>query len=209
MMDLLKKGFTLVEVNLAVFIMAGGILAMISLYSLGYRENRQSREDVASTACADDILNRLVLALSSTNITWKSWKNLPYVDGSQPRNGARTWKDYLITDVDKSDGRTSYWRVKANPISLAQSVFNSVASAVNSDITKDNLMPSLSAPSQPGVGNGQMTYALVAFRDAEDSPVMSIAVRVVRDRRWRSLMSQPIFFTEVHFHGNMREEENR
>ena len=209
MIRFFKKGFTLVEVNLAVFIMAGGILAMISLYSLGYRENRQSREDVASTACADDILNRLVLALSSTNITWKSWKNLPYVDCSQPKNGARTWKDYLIPDVDKSDGRTSYWRVKANPFSQAQSVFNSVASAINSDITKDNLMPSLSAPSQPGVGNGQMTYALVAFRDAEDSPVMSLAVRVVRDRRWRSLMSQPIFFTEVHFQGNMREEENR
>jgi len=208
-MDLLKKGFTLVEVNLAVFIMAGGILAMISLYSLGYRENRQSREDVAATACADDIMNRLVLALSSTNITWKSWKNLPYVEGSDPKNGARTWKDYLITDLDKSDGRVSYWRVKSNPFSLAQSVFNSIASAINSDISKDNNMPSLSAPSQPGVGNGQMTYALVAFRDSEASPVMSLAVRVVRDRRWRSLMSQPIFFTEVHFQGNMREEENK
>lgn len=209
MIDLLKKGFTLVEVNLAVFIMAGGILAMISLYSLGYRENRQSREDVASTACADDILNRLVLALSSTNITWKSWKRLPYVDGSQPKNGARTWKDYLATDVDRSGDQPSYWRVRSNPISIAGSVFNSVASAINSDITKDNLMPSLSAPGQPGVGNGQMTYALVAFRDSESSPVMSLAVRVVRDRRWRSLMSQPLFFTEVHFQGNMREEENR
>ena len=209
MTNLLRKGFTLVEVNLAVFIMAGGILAMISLYSLGYRENRQSREDVASTACADDILNRLVLALSSTNITWKSWKSLPYVDGSQPKNGAKTWKDYLITDVDKSDGRISYWRVKAEPYSMAQGVFDSVMGAIRSDISKDNLMPSIDCPSKPGTGNGQMTFALVAFRDSESSPVMSLAVRVVRDRRWRSLMSQPIFFAEVHFQGNMREEENK
>ena len=56
MTHLLKRGFTLVEVNLAVFIMAGGILAMISLYSLGYRENRQSREDVAAAALADDVI---------------------------------------------------------------------------------------------------------------------------------------------------------
>ena len=45
-----KKGFTLVEVNLAIFIMAVGVLSMCGLYSLGYRENRQSVEDVASAA---------------------------------------------------------------------------------------------------------------------------------------------------------------
>ncbi len=208
-MNLLRKGFTLVEVNLAVFIMAGGILAMISLYSLGYRENRQSREDVASTACADDILNRLVLALSSTTITWKSWKSLTYVEGSQTRNGAKTWKDYLITDRDTSGGNVSYWRVRAEPYSMAQGVFDSVVDAIRSDIAKDNLMPSTGCPNKPGDGTGKLTFALVAFRDSESSPVMSLAVRVVRERRWRSLMSQPLFFTEVHFQGNMREEENK
>ena len=53
MNSLFKKAFTLIEVNLAIFIMAGGVLAMISLYSLGFRESRQSREDVASSAMAD------------------------------------------------------------------------------------------------------------------------------------------------------------
>ena len=55
-----KKAFTLIEVNLAIFIMAGGVLAMISLYSLGFRESRQSREDVASAALADSVLKPLI-----------------------------------------------------------------------------------------------------------------------------------------------------
>ena len=209
MTHLLKRGFTLVEVNLAVFIMAGGILAMISLYSLGYRENRQSREDVAAAALADDVMNRLVLALSSTNITWKSWKNLPYVDGSSPKKGARTWKDYIQDDVQRYNGETSYWRVRADPYSTARTVFNSVVGAVENDVRKDTRLPSIPCPDTPGSGSGKMTFALVAFRDSENSPVMSISMRAVRASRWRSLMSQPIFFTEVHFQGNMREEENR
>ena len=50
---ILQRAFTLIEVNLAIFIMAGGVLAMISLYSLGFRESRQSREDVAASAIAE------------------------------------------------------------------------------------------------------------------------------------------------------------
>jgi Tfp pilus assembly protein PilV len=75
---LFKKAFTLIEVNLAIFIMAGGVLAMISLYSLGFRESRQSREDVASAALADSVLNPLVVALSSRDLTWSQWKSLPF-----------------------------------------------------------------------------------------------------------------------------------
>lgn len=208
MMQLLKKGFTLIEVNLAVFIMAGGILAMISLYTLGYRENRQSREDVAATACAEDVMNRLLLALSSTNITWSSWKRLPYVVDGQPYQGARTWKDYLRTDIRDENNRMT-WRVAADPFSTAQSVFDTVKNAISSDVSKDNNAPSIVCSPKPGTGNGKLTFALVAFRDGPDSPVMSISMRVVREQRWRSLMSQPIFFTEVHFQGNMREEENQ
>ena len=76
MNSLFKKAFTLIEVNLAIFIMAGGVLAMISLYSLGFRESRQSREDVASSAMADAILNPLVVALSSRDLKWSEWQSL-------------------------------------------------------------------------------------------------------------------------------------
>ena len=52
----MRKAFTLMEVNLAIMIMAGGILSVLGLYSLGYRENRQSREDVAAAAYAELLL---------------------------------------------------------------------------------------------------------------------------------------------------------
>ena len=42
---MLRKAFTLMEVNLAILIMAGGVLSVVSLFALGYRENRQSREE--------------------------------------------------------------------------------------------------------------------------------------------------------------------
>ena len=48
-----KLGFTLMEVNLAIFIMATGVLAMVSLYPLGYRENQQSRDDVWAASEAE------------------------------------------------------------------------------------------------------------------------------------------------------------
>ena len=193
--------------------MAGGVLAMISLYTLGYRENRQSREDVAAAACADDVLNRLVLALSSTNITWKSWKNLPYVelgkktDDGKGKNGAVTWRKYL-----KINNNGSWW-VKEDPQNTASTMFQNVTDPIADDVKKDKEMPwdkILKCPTKSdlGTGTGQMTFALVAFRDSKDSPVMSISMRVVRQGRWRSLMSQPIFFAEVHFQGNMNGEDN-
>ena len=144
---------------------------------------------------------------TSTNITWKSWKNLPYVIEKQRYQGAVAWGDYL--DVGTKEDGVYVWRVKSDPYTTAQRAFNAVKSAIDSDVGKDSLAPSLTCPGKPGTGNGKLTFALVAFRDGPESPVMSISMRVVRERRWRSLMSQPIFFTEVHFQGNMREEENK
>ena len=39
----MKKAFTLIEVNLAIMVMAVGVLGIISLYAFGFREERQSR----------------------------------------------------------------------------------------------------------------------------------------------------------------------
>ena len=53
----MKKAFTLIEVNLAMLIMAGGILSIVGLYSFGFRENRHSRVDVAATTLADSVIS--------------------------------------------------------------------------------------------------------------------------------------------------------
>ena len=80
---MMRKAFTLIEVNLAIFIMAGGVLAMVSLYSLGMRESRQSTEDVAVAGYADAVFAPLVAKLSATNMTWKGWTSI----GSPPSAG--------------------------------------------------------------------------------------------------------------------------
>ena len=41
------------EVNLAIFIMAVGLLAMVALYPLAYRENRQSKDDGGGSGDGD------------------------------------------------------------------------------------------------------------------------------------------------------------
>ena len=63
-----RAAFTLMEVNLAVFIMAVGVLAMASLYPLGFRESQQSRDDVHAAITANEVLGQLSAALSSRNI---------------------------------------------------------------------------------------------------------------------------------------------
>ena len=201
MNSLFKKAFTLIEVNLAIFIMAGGVLAMISLYSLGFRESRQSREDVASSAMADAILNPLVVALSSRDLKWKDWQNLGFIDAKSGINAgdgngatiqvlpADGWLAYFDT---KGSGKSKTYYVSSDPASKANSVYKKL---LNADKTGYNLPSSVTLPQG-------MTYALVASRESKNSPIITLAVRCVRKSLRNTLMSQPVFSTEVHFQGD-------
>ncbi len=199
-----KKAFTLIEVNLAIFIMAGGVLAMISLYSLGFRESRQSREDVASAALADTVLNPLVVALSSRDMKWSDWRNLGFTTVSagtgtgsgganvqvMPGSGAKSgWLAYVDT---KGSGENTTYYVSADPQGKANQVYSTLVGA-----DRDGW----GLPGSPTVPEG-MTYALVASRESADSPVISLAVRCVRKNLRNTLMAQPVFSTEVHFQGD-------
>ena len=200
MNSLFKKAFTLIEVNLAIFIMAGGVLAMISLYSLGFRESRQSREDVASAALADAVLNPLVVALSSRDLTWSKWRSLPFKtltgvnagDGSGaeiqvlPDDG---WLSYFET---KGSGSSKTYYVSSDPANMANGVYSKL---VGADMTGWNLPGSVTLPQG-------MTYALVASRESRNSPIITLAVRCVRRSLRNTLMSQPVFSTEVRFQGD-------
>ena len=76
---------------------------MISLYSLGFRESRQSREDVTAAAFADLVLNPLVTALSSTNITWTAWKSISF-DNIDSADG-----DGKVQVLPRKSGEGSGW----------------------------------------------------------------------------------------------------
>jgi type II secretory pathway pseudopilin PulG len=72
-----KAGFSLIEVNMAVFVMAIGVLSMVVLYPLGLRESTQGQADLKQAMFADYVLNQAVAAASQTNITWSQWSSVP------------------------------------------------------------------------------------------------------------------------------------
>ena len=204
----LQKAFTLIEVNLAIFIMAAGLLAMVALYPLAYRENRQSKDDVKAAAAADYILNSLTAALSSRNITWSKWENrIDSAFGKTNRDNDKTggWLAYCEWK-GSGDETAPHPKSKSEINGLAQNVFNDLAK-----ISPDN------TPSWSLTDNKQdpLVCAIVAkwgkmpvFTGDRDEPVewvddhsrVAIGVRVAH--RSGDILSQPLFYTEVHFQGD-------
>lgn len=170
-----KSGFTLMEVNLAIFVMAVGVLAMVGLYPLGFRESQQSRDDVAGALLADAVLNPLVMALSSTNMTWSAWQDICEGQGhSVPANG---WKAFC---------RGNSYTPIPNP--SGSEVITRIKSAYGGP-------GSLSVPAS-GSGSG-LYYALVATQ----TDVGTIRLSFRASRRAGQLFNQPFYYTEVHFQG--------
>ena len=176
---MLRKAFTLMEVNLAILIMAGGVLSVVSLFALGYRENRQSREDVAAAAYADAVLSPLIMACSATNLKWSVYRQ----EWSLP--GTAGWGDYL----DRSTGL-----VKGNPQSDAVRTFNQVMAKM-----KGAAQGGLEVPaSWPSTAEGGLRAGLIATHE-KDSAVVKLSFRASRNPS--ELLAMPMFYTEVRFQG--------
>lgn len=192
-MKRMRQAFTLMEVNLAIFIMATGVLGMVSLYSLGFRESRQSEEDVASAGLADAFFAPLVAGLSATNMTWSGWcQAVPNIssdacNGLAPQKGGDNngWAAYVTRIDADSDGAYESYRVDSGWQSLANRVFSGIIGQV----------PSEYRGSLPSV-NSDYCYGLVATRKGS---TISLAFRA--SRRREALLSQPVYYTEVHFQG--------
>ena len=182
----MRRAFTLIEVNLAMLIMAGGILSIVGLYALGFRENRQSREDVAATAMADSFISPLVAALSATNVLWSSFRDI----GNYPNSGVeRGWGEYF----DKKTGI-----VKDDPTDKARTAFTS---AINDALKgASGYRGDTSFPDNMALTGTGMYPALVILHD-EDSAVVRIGFRAVKKTLLGQLMSMPLFYTEVRFQG--------
>lgn len=189
----MSRAFTLIEVNLAIFIMAAGVLAMVSLYSLGFRESRQSEEDVSAAGFADAFFAPLVSELSSTNMTWQRWSQIGDTPQSDSSGGAdpklacdgvtqngKGWGAYVRSVGTEKSSR---FRVQ-DCNSLADQVFSEILGKAQDGVSRQ----------QPSVKPEY--YGLVATRRGG---TISLAFRA--SRRKDLLMSQPIYYTEVHFQG--------
>ena len=173
----MKKAFTLLEINLAILVMSLGVLSIIGLYSFAYRENRQSREDVASAAYADAVMGPLVTALSATNLKWSVFREL----NSYPSTFG--WADYY---QNRQTGQ-----LLDHPETLAKTVYAGVLSG-------------LQLPGFPtgwpvsDVNAGKLKAALVVMHEPGDA-VVTISFRAAA--KVNMLMSAPMYFTAVRFQG--------
>ena len=207
-MTVLRRAFTLMEVNLAIFIMAGGVLAMVSLYSLGMRESRQSTEDVAAAGYADAVFAPLVTKLSSRNLTWRGWTSIggnPSGEGSKVCDGVtqngKGWAAYVQKVGSESSGLFRI-NVDAGWGGLAKNAFDEIknaeedtsgsSGAIGANVDENESELSIRDPNLPS----DYFYGLVATRKGS---VISLAFRA--SRRRDALMSQPVYYTEVHFQG--------
>jgi type II secretory pathway pseudopilin PulG len=172
----MKRAFTLIEVNLAIMVMAVGILGIISLYALAYREERQSREDVASAAYADAVMGPLVTALTATNVTWSNFKKIQ----KYPSDG---WLSYI---ADKEIGR-----VEKDPDTRARAVYSSAIGSLSAGFNA-----SWPVTSKEQVGN--LKAALVIIRDGA---IVRISFRAVDKENF--LFAAPLYYTEARFQGVM------
>ena len=176
----MRKAFTLMEVNLAMFVMAVGTLGLVSLYSFGYRENQQSIEDVRGASVAEVNMNALVAALSSTNVTWSEWCSI----GTQPSDG---WGKYAGdgTGVDWNDndsGRSQNITPLKNPTAEARTIFGKIAKLGG-------------CQGQFYDGDG-LACGLVVNQEGDRC---SVAFRC--GKRAATLVYQPLYYTEVRFQG--------
>ena len=183
----MRQAFTLMEVNLAIFIMATGVLGMVSLYSLGFRESRQSEEDVASAGLADEFFAPLVAGLSNTNMKWDDWCRAvgdsgdnDKCNGIVPENG---WEAYV-----KTIGGGSSFQVDSSCNSTARRVFDKICSSCKNGTDFKGSFPT-QIPAK-------YSYGLVAIRRGT-----TISLSFRSSRRREALMSQPVYYTEVHFQG--------
>ena len=173
------RGFTLIEVNLAMMIMAVGALSIVGLYAFGYRESTQSREDVEATALADQVISPLVMAVSHTNQKWSVFRRgFHFPDKSG-------WGAYF----DGNGGVTD------DPDGKAEGAFSDTLAQLGAG----GLRPSVNA-SFPSKGSARTMSCGLVVQHEEGSPVVRISFRATP--RPGSLLAMPIFYTEARFQGD-------
>lgn len=176
------------EVNLAIMVMATSILGMCCLYVFGFRENRQSVEDVANVSFADVCLAPLVQGLSATNMTWSQWCDIgEETKGDVERVADAVWPEHGWMDyIELKDAGSSY-RVANNVNSTANRVYSQVMGKV----------PSMYRGSSSPPIDSSFSYALVVTRSGAK---IQLAFRAAQRRDF--LIAQPVTVAEVHFQGD-------
>ncbi|MBO5905218.1 MAG: hypothetical protein J6Q84_02225 [Kiritimatiellae bacterium] len=169
----MRKAFTLMEVNLAILIMTGGVLSILGLYSLGYRETDQSREDVQSAMFADAVISPLVRVLSSPNVRWQAFSDLQ----NYPAEG---WRAYLTGNEDPED------------------IFEKVCEAAAKEGSNKTGSGGVFSAAKWPAGFDDLKAGLVVEHKL-GSAIVKIGFRAAK--KSDDLLAMPLYYTEVRFQG--------
>ena len=202
-----RCGFTLMEVNLAIFIMAVAVLGMVALYPLGFRESQHSRSDVVEAVLADGILNPIVATLSScsTNMTWTAWTKILGEDVNdttpcQPNNG---WLAYCGNKTDLTPASLSSIKGTTASVMSAIKKINGDFSSLGDAERIVNLCNDKNIACALVVSYGEVPTFGYGSANNYHLPDRSRIVLCLRlAPRAAQLFEQPPFYAEVRFQGD-------
>lgn len=66
----LRQGFSLIEVNIAIFVLSTGALALLSLFPFGLQQSRNATNEMILSSCADRFLGAASIAAAQPGITF-------------------------------------------------------------------------------------------------------------------------------------------
>lgn len=175
-----RRGFSLMEVNMAIFVMSVGVLSVVILYSLGLRESVQSHSDMRQSVFADYMLNALVSAACSPTVTraeWDAWANQYPLEGMAA--GA------LVSKLDQS--------VPPFLEEAMNNAKNNCGDARGETLSQNQSYAVYCVP-VPGY-SGQVMGIMVRSLADMDAAFLSVNERI------RRLEVQPVFYAEARFQG--------
>lgn len=96
----LRAGFSLIEVNMAIFVLAGGALALLGLFPLGLRESLAARNEMRVAAFAERFINAARIAASDT-------ENVQDVDDLRAALEGSPFNFTVMTDAGDADAENA------------------------------------------------------------------------------------------------------
>lgn len=113
----LRAGFSLIEVNMAIFVLAGGALALLALFPLGLNESTEANSEMRVAAFADRFIGAAKIAAeqAASEDEFEDLLNdaLDISEGSfSLRDGSDEENDSNDYDEDKSGVYFRAWKVK-------------------------------------------------------------------------------------------------
>jgi type II secretory pathway pseudopilin PulG len=97
----LRAGFSLIEVNMAIFVLAGGALALLGLFPLGLRESLAARNEMRVAAFAERFINAARVAASDA-------QNVATVDDLRSALESAPFNFTVSTDAGDADDENAH-----------------------------------------------------------------------------------------------------